>query len=115
MPWACSWSLLSLRRHGEVPSSLVPGLAARNKGHAPCQGFFLVASPVAFSLTWAQLDALRSLPSPVPKRGYPYSATGPLIEKGLADVVRGGVQLTPDGMHLLTALARLARPDRPSK
>jgi len=71
------------------------------------------AGVVAFSITWAQLDALRSLPRPVPVRGYPYASEASLIAKGLADIVRGGIQVTPEGQHLLTALAGLVLSKQP--
>ena len=72
-----------------------------------------MSSRVVFSLTGAQLDALRALPRPVPERGYPYAAEASLIDKGMADVVRGGIQVTIEGGHLLTALAGLAPPQTP--
>jgi hypothetical protein len=54
-----------------------------------------MSSPVAFSITWQQLEALRSLPRPVPERSYLYVPDRRLIDKGLADIVRRGIQVTP--------------------
>lgn len=71
-----------------------------------------MSAPIAFSITWQQLEALRSLPKPIPERGYPLVADGSLIAKGLADLSGGRINITPEGMHLRTALAGLALPKR---
>lgn len=70
-----------------------------------------MSSPVAFSITWAQLEALRSLPRPLPSRGYPYRPDAVLIEKGLAQALAGKVEVTPAGDALRRALAGLALPE----
>lgn len=95
----------------QVPASLILGTPAPGRARR-----FLSLSGnahqrrVEFSLTWAQLAALRDLPKPLPERGYPLIADAVLIAKGLADVARGGIQITPEGLHLRTALAGLVPP-----
>jgi hypothetical protein len=70
-----------------------------------------VSSPIAFSLTWAQLEALRSLPRPMPARGYPYQPDAALIAKGFASATPAGeIVPTAEGFALRGALVGLAPP-----
>lgn len=71
-----------------------------------------MSSPIAFSLTWAQLEALRSLPVPPPARIRPGTPIAILVDKGFAEVGGGGstfVRATRRGEALRTLLAGLAR------
>ena len=75
-----------------------------------------MSSPVVFSITGPQLEALRSLPRPIPqKAGYPDLAIDSLIVKGLADLSGARITITPQGMRLLTALDGLAQRTRQSQ
>lgn len=69
-----------------------------------------MASPVAFSITWHQLAALRALPQPVPNRSYPYAGTAVLIDKGYARIDAGVILPTDKGIALKRALAGLSHP-----
>lgn len=71
-----------------------------------------LAGKVAFSITWAQLAALRDMPTPVPARGYPYAAAAALEGKGLVRLneLDGVLYPTTEGAALLTALAGLVSP-----
>jgi hypothetical protein len=76
-----------------------------------------LAGKVAFSITWAQLESLRSLPKPVPDRGRPYAPEAALISKGLGMVLGGSTMIVPtaSGRTLINALVGLVPPQGHSK
>jgi hypothetical protein len=71
-----------------------------------------LAGVVAFSLTWAQLAALRDMPRELPKRGFPYASDAALIDKGLVRLneLNEMLHLTTEGAAMLSALDGLVPP-----
>jgi hypothetical protein len=77
-----------------------------------------LAGKVAFSITWAQLDALRGMPKShvawvaVPAHLYRYPALSALIDKGLVHLSNDSkrMAITQAGVDLLAALLGLVPP-----